>query len=104
MAHFTYLLYLLLFTLLPTAILFFFFWKMLRQYFRVYLFTGLGSLVFSLPWDYFAIHRWQIWSFPEKTITSVYLLGVPLEEYFFITLVTWLLATITLISIHYLDT
>jgi lycopene cyclase domain-containing protein len=44
---------------------------------------GIGSLIFAVPWDHFAIKN-GLWSFPTNEITGIWFLGLPLEEWCFI--------------------
>jgi len=59
------------------------------------LFCVSWALVFSVPWDLWAI-RTNIWMFPGTTNVGLWF-GLPLEEYFFIMFVTLLLSSITIV-------
>lgn len=56
----------------------------------------VGALVWSVPWDILAIKQ-RIWYFPKGGHLGLYFGVLPLEEYLFITTVTFLIATITLV-------
>jgi|SRR3989344_3751690 len=101
MDHFNYLIWLSQFVFLPIAVLAVFFRNQLKPHWKVYGFTAVLALIFSIPWDYLAIRKWHIWAFPEENLLGWYLFGIPFEEYLFIVFVTWLVSTITLILFHY---
>ena len=66
------------------------------QYKRVFIYCIIWSLVFSIPWDIWAV-RTQIWHFPSDTNIGLWIGGLPLEEYFFMIFVTLLVSTVVLL-------
>jgi len=91
-----YILGLLIFAILPTLLLWLFNFKPLWKYKRTLLYAIFFALIFSIPWDIYAV-RTDIWSFPKEGNVGIYLLGLPLEEYFFMALVTLLIGSMTIV-------
>ena len=92
----TYIYWLSIFVWLPLLLMWAFNLRYLLSYKKTFLLCIFWSLVFSVPWDYWAI-RTQIWIFPADTNLGIWIGGLPLEEYFFIVFVTLLASTITLL-------
>lgn len=91
-----YLKWLTIFVWLPLFVLWATHFRILWKFKRTISFCVFWALVFSIPWDLWAIHT-QIWIFPSDTNVGIWIGGIPLEEYFFIVFVTMLISTITLI-------
>ncbi len=92
----TYLAWLLVFAWLPEFLLVLFFGRILWQYRKTLAFCIAGSVVVSIPWDWWAIST-GTWLFPPRSIIGVWFGGSPLEEYLFIVFVTLLISSITLV-------
>jgi lycopene cyclase domain-containing protein len=56
---------------------------LLIRYKKAILLGGVGSLAVAVPWDHFAIHD-GLWWFPKEAILGIWFLGLPIEEWFFI--------------------
>ena len=96
MQHYDYLIWVMSLALIPTTIVWLFYWRILVKYIRVFMLCIVGSMIFAIPWDYWATHSW-LWHFsPEKTL-GVSFLGLPLEEYVFFASFTVLYASIALV-------
>jgi lycopene cyclase domain-containing protein len=54
------------------------------------------ALVFSIPWDIFAVTN-HLWFFPKEGNIGFLILGLPIEEYLFMTTVTLLIGSITIL-------
>lgn len=54
------------------------------------------ALVFSIPWDILAVTN-KIWSFPKEGNIGFFILGLPIEELLFMTTVTLLIGSITIV-------
>ena len=54
------------------------------------------SLVFSIPWDIFAIRN-RIWIFPKEGNIGLFILDLPIEELLFMTTVTLLIGSVVVI-------
>lgn len=93
---FEYLIWLCIFVWLPTILLWIKFYRILIPLKRVFLYAIIGSLVIAGVWDYIAIKE-NIWYFPEGRILKLWILGLPIEEWFFIIFVTLFISTITVI-------
>ncbi len=68
----------------------------LRRWLKPIGLAVVGAALFAAPWDYIAIRR-RIWYFQKPHIVGLMLIGLPIEEWLFIALVTTLFATITLL-------
>ncbi len=93
---YSYLIWLLLFVVLPLVVLWILHFKTLKKYSKVLFYAVIGALIFSYPWDYTAIKE-NIWYFTKPQIVGVLLLGIPVEEWFFIIFVTLLFSTTTIL-------
>ena len=91
-----YIYWLFTFVWLPLIILWVANWKYLVKYRNVFLYCIVWALVFSIPWDIWAVKA-DIWHFPEDTNVGIWIGGLPLEEYFFIIFVTMLISTVVLL-------
>ncbi len=79
----SYPLWLLLFVILPLALLWAFAHRILVKYARMLAFTVLGCLLVSVPWDILSVDD-HIWTFRQPHVIGLWLLGLPLEEYVYI--------------------
>jgi 15-cis-phytoene synthase/lycopene beta-cyclase len=70
-------------------------YKYLLHYKKTLVYCVLSALIFSLPWDYWAI-KTNVWFFPAEKIVGVWMFGVPLEEYLFIIFATLEICILTL--------
>ena len=79
----------------PLAIMFLTNWTVFEENKKIFLKTAIGSFIFGFPWDFFMInfHRWY---FP-KPLLGISIVSVPLEEFLFGLLITWLVTYLTLI-------
>jgi lycopene cyclase domain-containing protein len=93
---FEYLIWLSIFVWLPTVLLWMKFYKILIPFKRVFLYTILGSVMIGGIWDNIAIKE-NVWYFPKEKMLNLWILGLPIEEWFFIIFVTLLASTITII-------
>lgn len=96
MAHFDYLKWFLLFAWIPTAVIWLFYWRILIQYKKVFYLCIIGSIIFGVPWDYWATHSW-LWHFSPEHTLGINFLGLPLEEYVFFVSETMLYASLALV-------
>ncbi len=93
---YSYVLWLLIFAVLPVIVLFFLNFDLFKAYKKVLIFTLFGSLMFAIVWDFLAI-KTRIWYFTKPHILGIYFLNLPIEELIFITFESLLFAMITLI-------
>lgn len=91
-----YLTWLILFVILPTAIMWLFAHDMLWRYRRVFVFCIVGSLIFGLAWDAFAVLT-KIWFWPEECCILPRIWKIPFEEVLFIVFVASYVVTLTLV-------
>ena len=94
-----YLLWLLIFIIFPLVVLCILRFKVLKKYKSAHVFVVVGSILCSAPWDYVSI-KMGIWHFTEPQIIGVWLLGLPLEEWFFIIFVSLFYCTGTVLFIN----
>ena len=91
-----YIYWLIIFVWLPIIVLWAINWKYLSQYKKTFLYCIIWALIFSIPWDIWAVQT-QIWLFPQDTNIGFWIGGLPLEEYLFMIFVTLLISTIALL-------
>ena len=92
----SYIYWLTIFVWLPTIVLWAINWKYLSQYKKTFLYCIIWALIFSIPWDIWAVKA-QIWNFPQDTNIGLWIGGLPIEEYFFMVFVTVLISTVVLL-------
>ena len=91
-----YLVWLFLFVWSPLILMWVLNWRYLLQYKHTVLCCIGWALLFSIPWDVWAV-RTQIWLFPSDTNVGFWIAGLPLEEYLFMIFVTMMISTVTLL-------
>ena len=91
-----YLLWLAIFVWAPLALLWLTSFRILWRCKRTIAFCMVWALVFSIPWDLWAV-KTEIWRFPAESNLGLWVFGLPLEEYLFITTVTAFLASLVLV-------
>ncbi len=91
-----YLYWLAVFVWLPLLALWILNWEYLWRYKRTLLYCVGWALVFSIPWDLWAVHT-QIWLFPKDTNLGIWIAGLPVEEYLYMIFVTLLISTLVLV-------
>lgn len=94
---YAYPIWLLVFAVVPNIVLFTAFWGRLKPFWRVYAAAAAGSLAVAIPWDYLAIAQ-GLWTFPVAAVTGVRFLGIPVEEYLFIVLLTTAISAATVLT------
>lgn len=92
----TYLRWLAVFLALPLAVMWATHLGLLWSQRRAILAGALWALLFSVPWDFWAI-RMRVWTFPSDTHLGLWIGGLPLEEYLFIVGATMFVASVTLV-------
>jgi lycopene cyclase domain-containing protein len=93
---YSYPIWLSLFLILPLLLLGIFKFQTLAKYKWVLLLVALGCLVISVPWDILSVND-RIWYFSEPYIVGIWLMGLPIEEYFYILLLGLLSACSTIL-------
>ena len=88
---YSYPIWLLLFLILPLLLLWGFKFQTLAKYKWVLALVVIGCLGISVPWDIMSVND-RIWYFSEPHIVGIWLLGLPIEEYFYIALLGLLCA------------
>jgi len=95
MTH-SYPLWLLLFLILPLALIGILKFQTLRKYWLALTLTAIGCLAIAVPWDMLAVKD-HIWYFSEPYILGIWLWGLPIEEYVYIFFVGLLCASVTIL-------
>lgn len=93
---YSYITWLSLFVIVPTIILWIFNFSYFSLHKKVFGLAILGSVIFSFPWDFIAIKE-QIWLFEKPYIIGWHIIGLPIEEWIFISVVTILFTCFTLL-------
>lgn len=91
-----YIYWLSIFVWLPLIILWVINWKYLAQYKKSFLYCIIWALIFSVPWDIWAVQT-KIWLFPQDTNIGFLIGDLPFEEYLFMIFVTMLISTTALL-------
>ena len=92
----SYPLWLLLFSTPPLALIWIFKFQSLMKYKLVLALTIIGCLAIAVPWDILSVND-HIWYFSEPYILGVWLFGLPIEEYIYITFVALLSSSVTVL-------
>ena len=93
----TYLIWLILFELVPLILLWLWQFKLLRKFKLTLTYSVIGSIIFGWVWDFISIQQ-KVWFFSHPYIVGIWIAGLPLEEYLFIIFTTLLVSTITIIA------
>ncbi len=93
--HITYLIWLLLFIVVPLGILLIWRKALWRQR-RALAWVTLGSLLGGWIWDALAV-RFALWHYDSAHILGVWILGLPLEEWLWIAGTTLLFGGLTVV-------
>src|SRR6266487_880157 len=93
---FSYPLWLLLFLTLPVVLIWIFNFQTLMKYKLVLGLIVIGCLAVSVPWDILSVND-QIWYFSKPHIVGISLLGLPIEEYIYISFVGLLASSVTVL-------
>ena len=91
-----YPLWLLIFVILPTIVMWIWKFDHLKKYWIVFVLAPIGSLIFSIPWDIISV-RENIWYFKEPYIWGLWIMNLPIEEWLFIILVTLMISTLAVL-------
>ncbi|MBI2031765.1 MAG: lycopene cyclase domain-containing protein [Candidatus Levybacteria bacterium] len=103
---FVYLNLQLIFFVIPLILLWFFFWKMLLPYIKIYLFTIIPTFLFGTPWDLLSV-RSGLWNYNTSGTLGIWFFGnpstgLPLEEFiFFNFLWPFFITTVVIIGWQY---
>jgi lycopene cyclase domain-containing protein len=93
---YSYPLWLLLFLVLPLVLLWTFKFQTFMKYKWVLVLVAIGCVGVSVPWDILSVND-RIWYFSEPHIVGIWLLGLPIEEYFYIVLLGVLSCCVTIL-------
>ena len=94
---YTYFIIMLIFAGIPLLLLWVFYYKILLKHKKILITTVAGSLVFGGIWDNIATLD-DVWMF--HNIVNIWIIGLPLEEWFFIILVTLFVTSLSLVLIN----
>ena len=93
----------LIFTLIPIAILWIINFGFLKKNTKVIWMTVLIGLIYQIIADPFA-ESWGAWFFREETILNIWILNFPIENLIFMILVSIAISSAVLTFIHYQET
>jgi lycopene cyclase domain-containing protein len=99
--HWGYMLWLLLFVVIPTLILWGLNGKYLFHYRKVFLYCFVFSFLFGFVWDIWAIQT-GMWYYPSAHILGPSFLRLPLEEYLFLLIGPVLFTSLALTARKYI--
>lgn len=94
--RFSYLLWVVIFLVLPLSIMWLMNVSYLKKYLKTYAVCLLFVVLFSVPWDYMA-WKLQIWTFPPDRVLGVWIMHVPIEEDLFYIFAAMNYVTVTLL-------
>jgi len=94
---YSYPLWLAVCAVVPIVLLWAAYGSRLKPYGRMFFSCVCGALLLAIPWDYISVQE-HIWYFTRPHVSGLWFLGLPIEEWVFITLVTLLFSTITVLT------
>lgn len=97
--HFSYLVYMLIFTMLPTTILWSINFKFLKRNLKIIILTVSLAVIYQLIADLIA-ENWQAWFFSNDKILQIWIFNFPLENTLFFILTSFATASAVLTFIH----
>ena len=95
-----YITWLIIYLWIPIGILWILRPRLIWQHRKTLALSVVYAFIFTLPWDVFATWK-TIWSFPQTSVLGIYILNLPLEEYFFISFSVLMIATIMTVCTSY---
>lgn len=98
--QFSYLVYMLIFTLIPIAIIWGINFRFLWKNKKVPTYSVLVFIIYSIIVDPVAI-KWNTWFFSDNKILGIKFLGFPIEDLIFATLISFTIASATLTFINF---
>jgi len=98
--HFSYLVYMLIFTLTPTAILWSINYKFLKKNLKVILLTVLLAVVYQIIVDPIA-ESWKAWFFSPDLILGIWIINFPIENTIFFALTSLATSSAVLTFLHF---
>lgn len=100
--NFSYLVYMLVFTLIPIGILWINYFHILKKNVKIVLITAGIIVIYQILTDPFA-EIWKAWLFSNDKILGLWLINFPIENTLFSALVSIAVSSATLIFIHKLS-
>ena len=94
-----YWIWLAIYVFLPMLLMLAYKGKLLSRYKKTIILCGIGSLTVAAPWDYLAIQRGQWW-FPPEGILGIWVFGLPLEEWIFISFIGMEICMLALVFVR----
>jgi|SRR3990172_10673691 len=74
-----YLFWLIVFVLIPSVLVWAFYWRYLKSYIKIFVVITICAIVWGLGFDLVGSTTWRIWSYSNTL--NIYFLGLPIEEY-----------------------
>lgn len=95
-----YLVFLMIFFVSPTLVLWFFYGSVLTRYKKTYLFTVTPTFLFGVPWDTLSVVT-GLWRYDSAPTLGIWFGppagGLPIEELFFTLIFPIFVVTVTLV-------
>ena len=98
--HFSYLVYMLIFTLIPIGILWVKNFQFLKKNIKIVWMTVIIAVIYQLIVDPFA-ENWNAWFFSSDKILGVWIFNFPLENILFFILISIAISSAVLTFIYY---
>ncbi len=98
--EFSYLVYMLIFTLIPLAVLWAKYFSFLKKNIKIVLAVTLTGVLYQLIVDPFA-ENWGAWFFTDDRILGIWIFNFPLENIIFFALISAVVSSATLAFIYH---
>ena len=92
-----YIFWLIFFVWIPTVAIWTWQPQLLWKYRRTLAWAMFWSVVFSLPWDIYAVQT-KIWFFPPEGNWGVFIYDLPIEEILFMTTSTLMVGSVAIVA------
>jgi len=99
LGKFSYLVYMLIFTLVPVGFLWIKKFQFLKKNIKVIFYTVIIGIILQLITDPIALGL-NIWSYSPEKVIGIWILGFPIEDVLFFILVPFAISSAVLIFIH----
>ncbi len=87
--------WMIIFMVLPIGIIYFLDRKLFQENLPVLYRTALGSIVLGFFWELVSVNS-NVWSYSHTLLSGLNILSVPLEEFLFYVLATFLVSSLTI--------
>jgi len=98
--NYSYIVYMLIFTLIPIGILWVRYWRFLLLNKKIIIYATIFGIIYQFVSDPFA-ESWRAWFFSDDKILNIWILNSPIEDLIFIMLVSLAVSSATLVFIRH---